>query len=208
MRLRNGNITTDNEAIQKRRYMSRMENPPNNNGETTAAISLSKAIPSTASTTAIQSNFHSGPILSLVRKQGQQVTPPLVGFRAFRPYVVGFTMPLNSHKQPYCMPTPMMANLHNVTSTLVDPVVNMFSPVQGSRSPLNNMGRINPPLGMGFSTQQMLNFTINSAAVLRWQMDESNHEMVHMLSQKMGTIFNPLIQNTTQTNQHMVAQMT
>lgn len=39
-------------------------------------------------------------------------------------------------------------------------------------------------------------------------MDESNHEMLRMLSQQMGTIFNPLIQNTTQTNQQMTTQMT
>lgn len=43
---------------------------------------------------------------------------------------------------------------------------------------------------------------------LRKQMDESNHEMVHMLAQQMGTIFNTLIQNTTQTNQQMATQMT
>lgn len=39
-------------------------------------------------------------------------------------------------------------------------------------------------------------------------MDKSNHEMVQMLAQTMGTIFNPLIQNTTQSNQQMAAQMT
>ena len=39
-------------------------------------------------------------------------------------------------------------------------------------------------------------------------MDESNHDMVQMLAQTMGTIFNPLIQNTTQSNQQLAAQMT
>lgn len=29
-------------------------------------------------------------------------------------------------------------------------------------------------------------------------MDESNHEMVNMLTQHIGTVFNPLIHNTTQ----------
>ena len=38
-------------------------------------------------------------------------------------------------------------------------------------------------------------------------MDESNMQMVHTLSQTMGEIFQPLIQNTTQTNQMMTAQM-
>lgn len=39
-------------------------------------------------------------------------------------------------------------------------------------------------------------------------MDESNHEMVQMLDNQMSIIFNPLIQNTTQANQWMAAQMT
>ena len=39
-------------------------------------------------------------------------------------------------------------------------------------------------------------------------MDESNHDMVQMLAQTLSTILNPLIQNTTQLNQQMAAQMT
>lgn len=38
-------------------------------------------------------------------------------------------------------------------------------------------------------------------------MNESNHEMVQKLENQMNIIFNPLIQNTTQTNQQMAAQM-
>lgn len=77
----------------------------------------------------------------------------------------------------------MMTNLHNATSTLADPLVNTFSPLQEFGSTINNMGRINQPPGVGFSIQQMPNFTINSAAVLRQQIEESNHEMIHMLAQ-------------------------
>ena len=54
----------------------------------------------------------------------------------------------------------------------------------------------------------MPNLTTNSASYLRQQMDESNHDMVQTLAQTMGTIFNPLIQSTTQANQQMAAQMT
>lgn len=57
---------------------------------------------------------------------------------------------------------------------------------------------------MVFPTQ-ISNLTNNFAAVIRQQMDESNHEMVQMLANQIGTIFNPLIQNTTQTNQQMAA---
>lgn len=38
-------------------------------------------------------------------------------------------------------------------------------------------------------------------------MDESNHEMVQMLTQTLTTVLNPLIQNTTQSNQHMTTQV-
>lgn len=171
-------------------------------------VSVSEAIISTTSTTIIPSNTHSGPVLSPVRMQGQQVTPHLVVSSAFRPYVIGFMMPLNGHKQSYGMPTSMMANLHNITSTPTDLVVNTFSHMQGSESAVNNMGQINPPLGVGFSTQQMLNFTTNSAVVLRQPMDESNHEMVNRFAQEISTILNPLIQNTTKINQQMATQMT
>lgn len=85
-------------------------------------------------------------------------------------------------------------------------MVNASSPLQGSGSGVNNLGR-SQPLGMGLHTQ-MSNLTNSSAVVLRQQMNESNHEMVQMLAQTMGTIFNPLIQNTTQSNQQMAAQVT
>lgn len=78
--------------------MRRMVDLPNNNGETTVAVSVSEAIPSTASMTTIPSSTHGGPILSPVRMQGQPVIPPPVGSCAFRPYVTGFTMPLNGRE--------------------------------------------------------------------------------------------------------------
>ncbi|XP_045788321.1 uncharacterized protein LOC123883528 [Trifolium pratense] len=38
-------------------------------------------------------------------------------------------------------------------------------------------------------------------------MDESNHEMVNLLTQQMGTVFNPLIQNTNESYQMLAFQM-
>lgn len=132
MRLRSGKVAINKKEIQKRRCVRRVANSPNNNGETTTVVSVSEAIPSTMSTTIIPSSTHSGPILSPVRMQGQQVTSPLVGSSIFRPYVAGFTMPLKGREQPYCIPTSMMENLHNATSTLAGPLVNMFLLLQGS----------------------------------------------------------------------------
>ena len=38
-------------------------------------------------------------------------------------------------------------------------------------------------------------------------MDESNHEMFNLLTQQIGTLFNPLIQSTNQCYQALVTQM-
>lgn len=38
-------------------------------------------------------------------------------------------------------------------------------------------------------------------------MDESNHYMVNMLTQQIGIVFNPLIQNTNYTYQQLAHQM-
>lgn len=52
-----------------------------------------------------------------------------------------------------------------------------------------------PLFGMGFGSQAMPTFTINYVMAMRQQMDESNHDMVNLLTRQMGIIFNPLIQN-------------
>lgn len=103
---------------------------------------VTKVMPSTASTTTILSNAQSGPILSPpVRMQGQPVTPRPVGASSFRPYVTWFTMPMSGRKQPYGMPTSMMANLHNSASPFTDPTTTIISPLQGSGLEVNNLGQ-------------------------------------------------------------------
>ncbi|XP_050909779.1 uncharacterized protein LOC127123621 [Lathyrus oleraceus] len=47
-----------------------------------------------------------------------------------------------------------------------------------------------------------------SIAVLRQQMDDSNHELVNMLTNQMGIIFNPVIQESAETNRHVANQLT
>ena len=110
----------------------------------------------------------------------------------------GFSIPFGGREQPYGMPTLLMESLHNVASIFSETVVNITSPLQGSGSGVN-VGQNNQSLGLGYQTQ-MPNLTTNSAAVWRQHMDESNHDMVQMLTQTLTTILNPLIQNTTQSN--------
>ncbi|XP_050890253.1 uncharacterized protein LOC127095628 [Lathyrus oleraceus] len=47
-----------------------------------------------------------------------------------------------------------------------------------------------------------------SIAVLRQQMDDSNHELVNMLTNQMGTVFNPVIHESTETNRQVANQLT
>ncbi|CAL5207631.1 unnamed protein product [Lathyrus oleraceus] len=39
-------------------------------------------------------------------------------------------------------------------------------------------------------------------------MDDSNHELVNMLTNQMGIVFNPLIQESTETNRQVANQLT
>lgn len=99
-----------------------------------------------------------GPPVNPLGMKGPPETPPPRENQFFRPYMTGFSMHLNVCEQPFGMPTSMMENLHNSTSMYIDPLVNASSPLQGSGSIVNNLGR-SQPLGMGFHTQ-MSNLTI------------------------------------------------
>ncbi|XP_050893866.1 uncharacterized protein LOC127100657 [Lathyrus oleraceus] len=47
-----------------------------------------------------------------------------------------------------------------------------------------------------------------SIAVLRQQMDYSNHQLVNMLTNQMGTVFNPVIHESAKTNRQVANQLT
>ena len=123
-------------------------------------------------------------------------------------YIPSFTSPI---RRIYGMPPEFMANLHNSSSTFGssstfrESPLSAFQPYQGL-GPLTN--QLSRPPGFGLSSQAIPTFTSSSVAVMRQQMDESNHEMVHMLTHQMGTILRPLIQDSTQSCQQMATQMT
>lgn len=70
---------------------------------------------------------------------------------------------------------------------------------------VNQFGR---PPWLGFSSQSIPTFTSSSVTVMSQQMNESNHEMIHMMTQQMGTILRPLIQDSNQSYQQLTTQMT
>lgn len=61
--------------------------------------------------------------------------------------------------------------------------------------------------GIAFALMNATALTTNFMLSIRQQMDESNHEMVSMLTHQMCTVFKPLIQNTNQSYQLLVNQM-
>ena len=81
--------------------------------------------------------------------------------------------------QPYGMPTAEMASLMNASSIFAEPLVSASSPLQGSGTGMENLGR-NQLLG-GIS-HTIPSLTNASAAILRQQMDKSNHDMVQTLA--------------------------
>ncbi|KEH40930.1 hypothetical protein MTR_1g037660 [Medicago truncatula] len=107
-----------------------------------------------------------------------------------------FIMPMTTREQPYGMPTSMIASFHNNASTFADHPI-PFTPYNvNSPSGSSVFGQNAPPA-----------LTIESMIFLRQQMDESNHDMINMLTQQIDTIFNPLIQNTNQSYQALAIQM-
>jgi len=99
-------------------------------------------------------------------------------------------------EQSYGMSTSMMANVHNSASVFAEQansftMHNVHSPSSSSIFGRNTL----PPL------------TTDSMNLLRQQMDESNHDMVNLLAQQIGTVFNPLIRDTNRSYQALLTQM-
>lgn len=79
-------------------------------------------------------------------------------------------------------------------------VQNVSSPLQGSApgGSRGNQSRIMP------NQLVVPPLTNTSVEVLREQMDDSNHDLVHMLTNQMGNVFNPIMQESAKTKRHSV----
>jgi len=58
-----------------------------------------------------------------------------------------------------------------------------------------------------FGRNTLPTLTTDSMSLLRQQIDESNHEMVKLLTQHIGGTFNPLIRDTNRSYQALTTQM-
>jgi len=100
-----------------------------------------------------------------------------------------------SREQPYGMPTLMMENVHNSASVFAD-----------EENPFT-MHNVHSPSSSSIFGRNTLPLTTTSMNLLRQQMDESNHEMVNLLNQQIGTLFNPLIRDTNWSYQALTTQI-
>ena len=100
-----------------------------------------------------------------------------------------------SREQPYSMPTSMMANVHNNASVFANQA-NPFT-----------MHNVHCPSSSSTFGRNTLPLTTDLMNLLRQQMDESNHEMVNLLTQQIGTVFNPLIRDTNRSYEALTTQM-
>jgi hypothetical protein len=104
-------------------------------------------------------------------------TNPLFGnsMESIFPLLPPFSLPMVTREYPYGMPTRIMAGLFTKASTYANNTTTSFSPYNthylASRSALSNPGR---------NVQSPTNFLLS----VRQQMDESNHDMVNMLTQQ------------------------
>ncbi|KAK2428173.1 hypothetical protein QL285_026709 [Trifolium repens] len=99
-----------------------------------------------------------------------------------------------SRNYPYGMPTTMMQGLQTSTSLFTETAPGVYVP--------NNTGTFTSATRNNTPT-----LTNTALAAMRQQMDDSNHDMVNMLTQQIGTVFNPLIQNTNQSYQLLANQI-
>jgi len=100
-----------------------------------------------------------------------------------------------SKDEPYGIQTSMMENLHN--NHVFIGHENPFTPFNTHSPSSFSIFGINAPPAL--TTKSMMLFT--------QQMDKSNHKMVSLLTQQIGTMFNPLIQSTHESYQALATQM-
>jgi len=161
----------------------------------TRAAQTSQAIPITRMAA---STFQVDPTISVAAQTSQAI--PTSGMASSQGFLNLGTGP----RIPYGMPTSLMQGLHtNPSASLESLNVQMpqlFNP--GASVPFRTSQQSFTPFG---SPQQSL--TNASLNALRQQMEETNHEMVNLVTQQVGTVINPLIRDTNNSYQALSLQM-
>jgi len=155
--------------------------------------------PSTVSTSAPLTRPKMGTVIpSFIAGVPSTTNIPSSSFPSNRPRLDDRNVNMKNipREQLYGMPTSMMENVHNSASIFADQA-NLFT-----------MHNVHSPSSSSiFCRNTLPQLTTDSMNLSRQQMDESNHEMVNLLTQKIGTVFNPLIRDTNRSYQALTTQM-
>jgi len=161
----------------------------------TMAAQTSQAIPTT---TMAASTFEVDPTVLVAAQTSQAI--PTSGMASSQ----GFLNLGTGRRMPYGMPTSLMQGLHTnpyaSSKSLNVQMPQLFNP--GVSVPFGTPQQSFTPFG---SPQQSL--TNASLNMLRQQMEETNLEMVNLVTQQLGTVINPLIRDTNNNYQALSLQM-
>ena len=176
------NPTSSNEDVDQVTVEDDVSSPGN--------VRTSQAIPT--SNTVIQTSSQAMPSMATVISQAM----PSMATQTSHDYPNNTSIQgvWDHRSMPYGMPSSLMQGLQ--TSG------NMFS---------ENLNVSLPQLfGPGVSTtyrSPQQNLTNASMAAIRQTMEETNHDMVNMMTQQIGTVINPLIRDTNTSYQRLSDQM-
>ncbi|KEH41558.1 hypothetical protein MTR_1g052285 [Medicago truncatula] len=116
----------------------------------------------------------------------------------------GFFNHGTGRRAPYGMPTSLMQNLQTSPSvsseSLNAPMPQLFN--IGESIPFRTSQQ--PFIPFGLPQRSLTNASLSA---LRQQMEETNHEMVNLVTQHVGTVINPLIGDTNNSYQPLSLQM-
>ncbi|MCI26081.1 hypothetical protein A2U01_0047274, partial [Trifolium medium] len=94
-----------------------------------------------------------------------------------------------------------------MTSERVNPITSRNVDVRGNIARMSNSGFLGN-FSYGYTDNSSLsNITNTTLQSLRQQMDDSNQEMVNMMTQQMVTIFNPIVENSNAAYQALATRM-
>lgn len=205
MKLRSGKLTKESSKPPSRESTPRMSNPSSNVDEVPVrSLGISDTVVSQVVPLPSVSNPVS--IVNIPVSQAPPVSPRTTTVVTEMPYVprLGIANPI------YGMPYSVMPGVSTFNPAVTfENIQNLSSPLQGS-APGGSRGN------QGLPYQPIVSSLTNtSVAVLRQQMDDSNHELVNMLTNQMGNVFNPIVQElvetnrqSAETNRQVIAQLT
>jgi len=181
-------------------------NPPGQSGTTQSTQSSTvETVVEPVGTTRVAQTSQAMPTMVMATSTSQAIPTASMAAQTTQAIPTSGVLNLGSgRRMPYGIPTSMMQGLHTNPSasseTLNVSMPQLFNP--GVSVPFGSPQQSFIPF---CSPQQSL--TNASLSAPRQQMEETNHEMVNMVTQQIGVVINPLIQDSNRSYQALFVQM-